>query len=72
MSYNRAPIPNVSSCTPPPPRYNRDVTPEDFVLLTINEQALHAWEHGRYLMSRQGQWTTANLYTVGSFYVGVW
>jgi hypothetical protein len=32
----------------------------------------HVWEHGRYLMNREGQRTTANLYAVGAFYVEIW
>jgi hypothetical protein len=48
------------------------MTLEDFVLLPIDEQAQIVWENGRYLMSRQGQRTTANLYAVGNFYVEIW
>jgi hypothetical protein len=48
------------------------ITLEDFVLLPIDEQAQLVWEHGQYLISRQGQRTTANLYAVAAFYVEIW
>ncbi len=47
------------------------MTLEEFEQLPVDEQAQHVWENGRYLMNRQGQRTTANLYAVGSFYVKV-
>ena len=47
------------------------MTLDDFVGLPINEQDYHIWEHGRYLMNREDQRTTANLYAVGSCYVEI-
>ncbi len=44
------------------------MTLEDFVGLLIDEQAQHVWEHGRYLISRQGQQTVTNRY--GEFLSG--
>ncbi len=44
----------------------------EFTALSVNEQAQHVWDHGRYLMNRQGQRTVANLHAVGSFYVEIW
>ena len=40
--------------------------------MLVNEQAQHVWDHGRYLMNREGQRTFANLYAVGNFYVEIW
>jgi hypothetical protein len=48
------------------------MTLEEFTALPVNEQAQHVWEHGRYLISRQGQRTMANLHAVGNFYVEIW
>jgi hypothetical protein len=48
------------------------VTPEEFSQLPFNEQAQHVWKHGRYLMNREGQRITANLYAMGAFYVEIW
>ena len=48
------------------------MTLEDFVGLPIDEQAHHVWEHGRYLMNRECQRTTANLYAVSAFYMEIW
>jgi hypothetical protein len=48
------------------------MTLEEFGHLPVDEQAQHVWEHGCYLMNRQGQRTTANLYAVGAFCVEIW
>ncbi len=48
--------------------YSSSMTLEDFVGLLIDEQAQHVWEHGRYLISRQGQQTVTNRY--GEFLSG--
>ncbi len=48
------------------------MTLEEFGQLPVDEQAQHAWDYGRYLMNREGQRTTANLYAVGAFYVEIW
>ncbi len=48
------------------------MTLDEFGQLAVDAQAQHVWEHGRYLLNREGQRTTANLYAVGSFYVEIW
>ncbi len=40
--------------------------------MPIDAQAQHVWEKGRYLMNREGQRNTSNLYAVNSFYVEIW
>ena len=48
------------------------MTLEELGQSAIEAQAQHVWENGQYLMNREGQRTTANLYAVGAFYVEVW
>ena len=48
------------------------MTLEDSARLAIDQQIQHVWGNGRYLLKREGQRTTANLFTVGAFYVEIW
>lgn len=42
-----------------------------FAGLSISEQALYLWDNGEYLLSRQGETSTAVLYAVDDFFVEV-
>lgn len=44
----------------------------EFVLTPIDEQAQYVKEYGSYLMHKEGQWTTINLYALHNFYVEIW
>ena len=43
-----------------------------FAELSIPEQAQYLWDNGEYLLSREGESSTAVLYTVDNFFVEVW
>ncbi len=44
----------------------------EFVLTPIDEQEQYVRENGRFLIKKEGQWTTINLYALHNFYVEIW